>query len=760
MSAIPKTETFTVSVRALADFNQTQGNLIGSFRPSPSAFEGQQTHKLTQTSRSEAYRAEVSLSTLWQCRDFVLKISGRADGVFEDGIEEIKTSRIPAQEIPDSAKELHRIQARIYGALYALSTPTSDSIQIIVTYVHPQTLQQWPESETWQRADLIDQLVSYCARYDRWLQKLRRQRQNRAVFLNQLRFPFPTMRDGQRQMAEAVYKACCTGKHVTIEAPTGTGKTLAALFPAMKAMPKAQTQSLFFLTMKTTGREAAEQALTKLDPDKHLTNVYLSAKKRLCLQQDSVCDGDYCPYAEDYYGKRERLRDQLFSQTHWHDEALKQFGEQNSICPYYMSQDWAIWSDIVVADLNYIYDTTAVQPYLLKEINNNATLLIDESHNLIDRGRMIFSDVFEGRLIQQLLGKTPIGVQKALRKLQSALRKACKDRSPELSSDTPSQLCAVLRDFVAQSPVLLRDHQSYTPDNDWQELIFACTRFARLNELANPTDFRWRYQQGKPEARSVELLCLNPGALLQSKHNLVNNVVAFSATLKPWPYTNFLNGLAQAVTQELPSPFSAEQYQVFIASDVSTRFADRHQLASLLQQTLQTVINSAKNSMVFFSSYQQLKICTQTLATNSNLLIQSPSWKTEERDAALSRFQHERGLTMMTVLGGVFSEGIDLPGVQLEQVVIVGPGLPQVNDVNNAIRQLMDSQQHPGFDFAYLFPGLQKVLQAAGRCVRTETDQGQILLIDDRFVDYYKRQWLPSFWSVRIGPLAQWLSPD
>ena len=164
--------------------------------------------------------------------------------------------------------------------------------------------------------------------------------------------------------------------------------------------------------------------------------------------------------------------------------------------------------------------------------------------------------------------------------------------------------------------------------------------------------------------------------------------------------------------------------------------------------------------MVFFSSYQQLKSCTQTLTTNSNLLMQSPSWKTEERDAALSRFQHERGLTMMTVLGGVFSEGIDLPGVQLEQVVIVGPGLPQVNDVNNAIRQLMDSQQQPGFDFAYLFPWLQKVLQAAGRCVRTETDQGQILLIDDRFVDYYKRQWLPSFWSVRIGPLAQWLSPD
>jgi len=747
---------FSVSVRALAEFNQTEGDLIGMYRPSPSAFEGQQTHKLTQAQREPSYRSEVTLNCEWLSARFCLKVSGRADGVFTNGVEEIKTSRIPPDEIPATAKQHHIIQARIYAALLVLTEKKGEIIEVKITYVHPQTLQQWSTSEHLSAFTLIDLFTEYCARYDAWLTKIYNQQKLRDRFIDELTFPYPSMREGQRQMAESVYKACYLKKNLTIEAPTGTGKTLAALFPAMKSMPKAQTQSLFFLTMKTTGRVAAAEALEKLDPHKKLTTVFLSAKNRLCLQLDSPCDGQFCPYAKNYYGKRDQVRGQLFSQQHWHDDELKKLGKKEQICPYYLSQDWAIWSDIVVADLNYIYDTTAVQPYLLKEINNRATLLIDESHNLIDRGRMIFSCDFRGDFLQRLLANTPKRIQKHLRKIQTSLRKACKNKNQRLSDQPPAQLCQTMRDFIAQSPQILRENPTFTPDSDWQELIFQCARFARLHELANSIDFRWRYRDGDPYERKVELICLNPAHLLQSKHDLVHNVIAFSATLKPWDYSNTLNGLQSAVREELPSPFQASQYQVYIANDISTRFSHRSKLPADVYQTLVSVIQSNKNSMVFFSSYQQLRACTESLHSAEKLIIQRPGWTNSERDKVLEQFKTEKGLTLITVLGGVFSEGIDLPGVQLEQVIIIGPGLPQVNDVNNAIKDQMNKMSLPGFDYAYVFPGLQKVLQAAGRCIRTEQDLGQILLIDDRFVNYQAQRWLPNYWSITTGPLASW----
>jgi DNA excision repair protein ERCC-2 len=521
-------------------------------------------------------------------------------------------------------------------------------------------------------------------------------------------------------------------------------------------MTQADIQSLFFLTMKTTGKVAAKDAIENLDPNKELATVFLSAKHRLCLNEDTVCDGEFCPYAKDYFSKRQAIREQLFSRQHWHDDALKKLGTDHQICPYYLSQDWAVWADIIVGDINYIYDTTAVQPYLLKEINNRATVLIDESHNLIDRGRMIYSAEFDGNSIQQLLKETPKAIQKKLRKIQSKMRKVCQEHDAQLSTHLPNSFCQALKDFIAQSPVLLRESPQYTPTDDWQNFIFSCARFSRLNELANTVDFRWRYHDGKPHERRIELLCLSPSKLLEDKHNLVNNVVAFSATLKPWKYSNQLNGLPTAVISELPSPFQPQQYQVYIANDVSTRYRDRVDLPKQLINTLEKVTKSDKNSMVFFSSYQQLNNCTKALPESDTTLIQQSDWTNEMRDKVLAQFKNERGITLMTVLGGVFSEGIDLPGSQLETVVIVGPGLPQVNDVNNAIKDRMNQQQFPGFDFAYVFPGIQKVLQAAGRCVRSEQDNGHILLIDDRFLEYQRQQWLPSFWEIKSGPLNLW----
>lgn len=752
-----KIKNHTVSVRALVDFCLTEGDLVSQYRPGPSAFEGQFAHTSVQKKRSGNYQSEVPLSLTWLTNSFDLTISGRADCIFDFGVEEIKSTRLPAREIPENLTHAHHLQAKVYAAMVCLLNHWHEAT-VRLTYVHPQTLDEWSEETIYTSENLLDLLASLCARYDSWLQSLEKHWQKRRVFLTNLAFPYQNMRPAQRQMAETVYKACRTGRHATIEAPTGTGKTLASLFPALKAFNDVDNRSLYFLTMKTTGKIAAREALQKLDPQYQLATVFLSARSQLCLNSESVCDGAFCIYAKDYYAKRTQLRKSLLKQQHWHTDALRAFGEEYQICPYYLSQDWAIWSDVIVGDLNYIYDTTAVQPYLLKEINNQATLLIDEGHNLIDRGRMIFSTEFTANRLQTLLKKTPKSIQKSLRKIQTKLRDSCKDQQGMLTDNPPSALLTVLREFVAQAPQILRENPDYEPDIEWQEFIFSCSRFNRLNELANTEDFVWRYQDGTPGRRSIDIICLNPSTLLAAKHDLVNNVIAFSATFKPWQYSNQLNGLPSAVVQTLPSPFSSSQFEVYIATDISTRYQHRFQLPDKLQSSLRQVIESSRNSMVFFSSYAQLRACTETLLMNNRVLIQTNDWSKETREEVLKRFRLEHGLTLMTVLGGAFSEGIDLPGTSLEQVVIIGPGLPQMNEINNAIRQRMDSLQWPGFDFAYVFPGLQKVLQAAGRCVRTEQDKGQILLIDDRFEQYRRQGWLPSIWSVQSGPLALWQS--
>ena len=749
-----------ISVRALVEFCRTDGDLISQYRPGPSAFEGQLAHNTVQQRRLSDYQREVPLTLTWLTPHFELTISGRADGIFDGGVEEIKSSRLAVDDIAESVKQQHRTQALVYAAMLAL-TRDCESVRVRLTYVHPQTMQEQTQQSQHSRLWLVDFISQLCCRFDSWLMSLEAHWRKRVQLLQQMTFPFDTMRPAQRTMAETVYKACRTGRHATIEAPTGTGKSLASLFPALKAFTEVNNRTLYFLTMKSTGRKAAITALAQLDPDGQLAVVCLAAKTQMCLNPGGVCDGDHCPYAKNYYRKRDQLRSALFSaHQHWHKEALLSFGEQHQICPYYLSQDWAIWSDVVIGDINYLYDSTAVQPYLLKEINNRASVLIDESHNLIDRGRQMFSGELRGQVVQRALKESHGGIKNALRKIQARLQTTCQGQSAVLMQEPPDILRYQLKDFIAQSAQLLRDTPEYTPTLAWQELLFQCLRFCRLNELANPEDFVWRYHDGSPEQRRVEVLCLNPTTLLAQKHSLVNNVVAFSATLQPWHYSNALNGLADAVPLALPSPFAVEQFDVYLATDISTRFQQRAHLPDQLAPLLNRITASTKNSMVFFSSYTQLSDCVKKLFLPPHAMVQDAGWTQTERDAVLHRFQTERGLTLFTVLGGAFAEGVDLPGAALQQVVVVGPGLPQMNALNNAIKKRLDDRHGDGFQLAYVFPGLQKVLQAAGRCVRTETDRGEILLIDDRFEKYQQNGWLPAHWSIRMGKLNQWQSKD
>lgn len=741
---------YRVSVRALAEFCLDRGDLVGSFRATPSALEGRETHGLTQQRRPEGYQAEIAVSVEWHHPDFDLVLGGRLDGVWPGGIEEIKTCRIPPDELPDSARQLNWLQARIGAALHALQEPATEHWTVRLCYVHSQTQREWLEDEKWSRFELLDLLVAKLGRYEAWIERIQRHRQHRNRALTGLAFPYAEMRPVQRTMAETVYKAQATGRQTLIEAPTGTGKTLAALFPALKAMARGHHQGLYYLTMKTTGQPLVLDTVRRLNlAEADLRLVNLQAKERLCLSPDTPCDGALCPYARDYYRKRQHLRDQLFSRGIWDQSSFIELGKTETICPYYLSQDWALWADVVVGDVNYLYDTTAVQPYLLKEIDNQVAVLIDESHNLIDRGRQMFSASFNGETLEALYRQAPQQVKQALQPVRRALR-TCQPEQAGLSEQSPDKLVSSLRTWLQETARLLRESPFWEPPASWQTLVFNAARFNRINELAEPGDFCWRYTPGKPGERSVEVLCLNPARLLRQKHQLVNSVTAFSATLSPWPYSRAMTGLEAAVPLALPSPFANEQFKVTVINDVSTRFRDRDQLASLIIPLIQAFRGHTKgNALVFFSSYQQIAQCEAAFSGDDSVIVQQRQFTLLERLALLDRLRNEQNLTVLAPLGGVLSEGIDLPGDALTGVMVVGPGLPQINPLNDRIRQALDRSGQPGFDFAYRFPGLHKVLQAAGRCVRTETDQGDIWLVDDRFAGYFRSGWLPPHWQVR-----------
>jgi len=747
----PTRPAYRVSIRALAEFGLDEGDLVSTFRATPSALEGRETHGLVQRRRTDDYRAECPVTLAWHHPDFDLNLSGRIDGTWPGGIEEIKTCRVPPDELPDSARRQNRRQALLYAALWSLPDTDTDRWTVRLTYVHSQTQQEWHEDEIWSRPDLLDFLAGELSRYETWLSRLQAHRRHRDQTLDRLTFPFSEMRPVQRTMAETVYKAQATGRQTLIEAPTGTGKTLAALFPAMKAMAKGHHQGIYYLTMKGTGQPLVLDTVRALNLNADdIQVVNLQARDRLCLSPDTPCDGALCPYARDYYGKRTRVRERFFEQPVWDAVHLTELAEAEQICPYYLSQDWALWADLVVGDINYLYDTTAVQPYLLKEVDNQVAVLVDESHNLIDRGRSMFSARLTGEAIAKLDKQAPQGIRNALKPLKRALRE-CQPEQPGLSDQAPDALIQVLRTWLQGSAKLLRDSPFWEPPAAWQALLFDAARFVRINELAEALDFCWRYTPGKPTERTVETLCLNPARLLRVKHDLVNSVTAFSATLTPWHYSQAMTGLESAVPLSLASPFQPDQFRVTVITDISTRYRDRAGLAERIAPLIRAFKqHTAGNALIFFSSYQQLGQCDPLLNDDPTIIAQRRDMTLLERLALLDRLRTEQGLTVLAPLGGVLGEGIDLPGDALTGVMVIGPGLPQVNPLNDRIRQSLDRSGQPGFDFAYRFPGLHKVLQAAGRCVRTETDTGDIWLVDDRFGEYYRAGWLPAHWQVNL----------
>jgi Rad3-related DNA helicase len=746
------TAAYTVAVRALCEFTAKQGDLDLRFTPSPTALEGIAGHAVVAARRGEHYRAEVTLEGDYG----LLHVRGRADGYDPDQnlIEEVKTFRGQFTSIPDNHRHLHWAQLRIYGHLMCEQFDM-EQVNLALVYFDIGTQQETVLRETRNRAELKAIFEDHCGRFIAWAEQEMRHREARNGALTGMRFPHPDFRPGQRQLAEAVFRANAGKRCLLAQAPTGIGKTLGTMFPALKAAPRESIDKLVFLAAKTPGRRLALDAATTLKAGGSipLRVLELTARDKACEHPDKACHGDACPLARGFYDRLPAARAAALDAPLLDREALREIGLAHEVCPYYLGSEMARWSDMIVGDYNYWFDGGAMLYALALERGWRVSVLADEAHNLVSRARGMYSASLARGGLRAARSVAPPSLQKPLEKVGRAWLDAGK--AAPLPYQVLETIPQKLLDSLQNASSAITEHMAAFPeglDPALQEFYFDALHFLRLAESFGAHSM---FDLTRTDERDTELAIRNlvPAPFLKPRFEFAHSTTLFSATLSPWHYFADLLGMPEDTAWiDVDSPFVASQLKVEVARGISTRYQHRKAslvpIADLMEKQYAEIPG---NYLAFFSSFDYLEQAADTLAQRHPAI---PIWRQSrrmseaERCAFLERFTSESKGIGFAVLGGAFGEGIDLPGARLIGAFVATLGLPQVNPVNEQLRERLQAMFGAGYDYAYLYPGLQKVVQAAGRVIRTESDQGTVWLIDDRFARPEVLDLLPAWWHV------------
>ena len=745
----------SVAVRALCEFSAKVGDLDLRFTPSPSALEGIDGHRRVVAGRAAGYESEVSLTGEYRG----LQIRGRADGYDPhlNRLEEIKTHRGDLARQPANHRQLHWAQAKVYAWLLCQSR-SLPALDVALVYLDIDSDRQTLFSERHDAATLQQFFEAQCERFLAWAQAQYARRQRRDADLAALRFPYADFRQGQRQLAETLYKAVSTGRCLMAQASTGIGKTLGTLFPLLKAMAPQGLDKVYFLTAKTPGRALALHALRQVQTDAAplaLRSLELIARDKACEHPDRACHGESCPLAAGFYDRLPHARAAAAEIPLLDQTALRDVALAHKVCPYYLAQEMARWVDVVVGDYNYYFDAQAMLFGLAQVEQWRVAVLVDEAHNLVERGRAMYSARFDQGQLQALRQAKPAGLGSALDRLNrqwNALYKA-QTQDYQAYSQLPDAFRGALQQCLAQIQERL-DQAPAQQDPAVLQFFFQALQFSRVAELFDG-DFLFDIST-RPGPRGRRLSTLNlrnvvPARLLGPRMQAARSVTLFSATLGPRRfYADLLGMPADTAWLDVAAPFKAEQLQVRIASHVSTRYHQRQAsvapIVSLIAEQFEAMRG---NYLAFFSSFDYLQQVHQrftALHPQVPTWVQAPGMDEAAREAFLARFEaHGQGVGF-AVLGGAFGEGVDLPGTRLIGAFVATLGLPQVNPVNEQFKQRLGRQFGAGFDYTYLYPGVRKVIQAAGRVIRGDQDRGVLVLIDERFAEPRVQQMFPTWW--------------
>ncbi len=767
-------EQIRISVRTLVEYSLRSGDLVSEFTFSSSdrAMEGNRAHQKIQQSRPKVYQPEVPVSYEVETEEFSVKIGGRIDGIYRYPdrivIDEIKSCTRPPESYEEDENPIHWGQVKTYAYIYATQHELL-SIATQLTYINSETgkIKEYTHTFTIEELEVFfNELLS---RYLHWAATLITYQRLRDESIKSLTFPFGSYRPGQRKMALHVYRAIEQAEQLIVEAPTGIGKTMAAIFPAVKALGNGLTEKFFYLTAKTTGRQVAQKALEDLAAGGlFLKSLTLTAKEKICLSPGSACNGEECGFARGYFDRINEAVETIFQNNALTRERVTTVAELFSVCPFELSLELSLWVDCIICDYNYVFDPRIYLKRFFGEEDEekNFTFLVDEANNMVDRSREMFSAALFKQSVMELrrLVKTELPqVYKSLGAINSRLvkfKKECDEVGKPLAlEEYPDDLSPLLRRFVNAAEHWLQKNSRTSFRQEVLELYFEINWFLKVAENFSET-YAFCIETVDENFR-VKLFCLDPSLPLSEALKRCRSVTFFSATLSPVDYFRQILGCnPSAPVLILPSPFPAENLCLVVADRVSTLYKYRESTKNMVASTIDMLVKQhSGNYLVFFPSYQYMKMIYGLFAEMNPLIehiVQTPGMTEGQRDEFLENFcmdNREQGKTLVgfAVMGGVFGEGIDLVGDRLTGAVIVGVGLPGISLERELIKDYYERSQESGFEYAYMYPGMNRVFQAAGRVIRSDTDRGVVLLIDSRFSTARYRELFPYHWSpVRL----------
>lgn len=719
---------------------------------------------MLQRDRNPDWDGEVPVSCRYEGVSVDLELSGRIDSLLthEKGvvIEEIKTTRRSLKEFIIKNEDSHWAQAKIYGALYAMDKGL-DEIAVRLTWLQTEPRKLQSVLRTFSIKSLRIFLFQLCSRFCAWLDRMEEWARARDASILTADFPYPSFRAGQVEMIQAVYETIKNRGQTVIQAPTGIGKTIAVLFPALQALAEGAVKKVFYLTARTTGRVIAEDTLDKLrNSGFRIKSISLTAKKKLCFNPQGSCSPDDCRYARGYYDRIEQARLSLFSIDAFTRDVILALAEEHELCPFELSLDLALWMDCIICDVNYAFDPRIALKRFFAKPGGSYTFLVDETHNLVDRARDMFSAaVGRGPLLElrRLINDTDSGVDESigllLRKFENYKEDLLAGDLAPWNSSPPDDIFGPVKKLYVSLEDWLTKHPPSYLHRRVSEFFFDTGWFLKVWDRYDES-FSTCYN-GENGDFSLDLYCTNPSSRLGTALDNADSTILFSATLTPLSYYSQILGCRDSVdTCTLPSPFPPENMCLLVCSSISTLFRSREKTKERLAQAIGSFTGSKKgNYLVFFPSYSYMEMIHplyQMMHPDHQVMIQSRRMKEEERLDFLRQFSIENSRTLVgfVVMGGIFGEGIDLQGDRLSGAVVVGVGLPQVSVRREVIHEHFSSRDEPGFQFAYLYPGITRVFQAAGRVIRSEKDRGAVLLIDprynlDQYAGLFPEEWRP-----------------
>ena len=759
--------TVTISVKELVNWVFLSGNLSSGVKDTSRSSEGIKIHRRIQHrhKKIEGYQSEYSLNyqTKYQSYNFI--ISGKIDGIYQNShpplIEEIKTTVLDLTHIEHYPHHLHWNQLNCYAYLYASINDLAEvNVQLLYFNIHTQ--QQKAISRKYDYETLKTLFSDILNQFIKWIDFEVQRQEVRNQSIKQLSFPFEKLRPGQDDMITAIEQAIEAERNIFIRAPTGIGKTAATLFPAVKSMLSGKAEKIFYLTAKTLTREIVINTLNQMnDKGLHLIALVITAKEKICLQKINKCDQDNCPYAIGYY---DRLEDAIWDILHHHTIidriTITHYAQKYQLCPFEFSLDIALWADLVVGDYNYFFDPRVYLRRFLYLKKMPFILLVDEAHNLVSRAREMYSEKIQlsqfRKMMKRIEHKQINDKTREIIKCFEYLSKMTEGYHYLVQTEPFAELLENLKDLSGCLEQWLTDNEHHPHHPEILDLYFNVVFYVKVSEYY---DLNYSsYLEIKKSDAVVKQYCMDPSKMIRDTIGRVRSSVFFSATLQPLDYyQQLLGGDELDHSLNLPSPFDPLNQKIISTSYIDTTYRKRHlsfrQVAEIIQASIQ---GKTGNYMAYFPSYRYQDSVYQSFIScfpQVNTVVQKPGMSELAREKFLENFHtgHNSSLLGFAVMGGVFSESIDLIGDKLIGVIIVGIGLPQICLELNILKNYFEENYDRGFEYAYIIPGANKVMQAGGRVIRSDKDRGIVVLVDSRYNQSIYDRILPEEWSHRIS---------